>query len=284
MIRFNQADHQYTSIEPWESVDWISVTSFVHAFQPPFDPVAQSIKASRNHRSKWYGIPPDKIRSIWKGESDRSLSMGSWYHNKTEAQILSSPKFRQDNTDLSVMKPVYVGEEKVASSQKLDNNAVYPEHLIYSISDGLCGQSDRVEVINNRVNIRDHKTSKVIKTEGFANWEGITAKMLDPVSHLDDCNFVHYSLQLSLYLYMALRHNPQLLPGDLILEHVIFEQESEDEYGYPVYKTAPGGGYIIKEVKPYKVSYLKAEVQSMLSHLRENRELVKSIIEINKSR
>lgn len=284
MIRFNRIDHTYLSTDPGKLVDWIGVTSFVDFFKPRFDPISSSIKASKNQRSKWYGLTPEAIRDIWKRESSRSLNMGVWYHNKTETSILSSPRFKQNGSDLTVMKPIYVGEEKHASSQVLSNNSVYPEHLAYSLSEGICGQTDRVEVIDHRINVRDYKTSKAIKTEGFTNWEGMTARMSDPLSHLDDCNFIHYTLQLSVYLYIILKHNPQFIPGDLILEHIIFEQDSTDTYGYPVYRTTPDGDYIIKEIKPYKVSYLKSEVTIMLDFLRENRELVKSTIETNKSK
>lgn len=278
MIRFTPHPHSYQSIDPAHSYDWIGITSLVHAFQPPFDPVAQSIKASRNSKSKWGGMDPGHIRDIWKKESDRSLSMGSWYHDKTETAILSSS--HHDN--LTVIKPITAGKDRLAPDQHLENNTLYPEHLVYLQSHGICGQTDRVDVTNHHINIRDYKTSKVIKTEGFTNWEGISARMLEPLSHLDECNFVHYSLQMSLYLYMVLKHNPQFLPGKLTLEHVIFEQDSLDEYGYPVYKKDVNGDPVIKEVKPYSIAYLKSEVISILNFLNENRELIKQRIENNK--
>ena len=82
----------------------------------------------------------------------------------------------------------------------------------------------------------DYKTNKEIKTEGFKNYEGITQKMLFPLNHLDDCNLNHYTLQLSLYMYIILKHNPRLSAGKLTLQHVVFEEEfDKDPYGYPLY-------------------------------------------------
>lgn len=280
MVRFSPRNHSYTSTESNQQVDWIGITSLCDAFKKPFDPIAGSIKAARNPKSKWRGMDPQHIRDVWKEESDRSLNMGSWYHNKTEASLLSSESYH----NLTVVKAMMIGDDKLASNQKLTNNTLYPEHLVYLQSHGICGQTDRVDVTDHRVNLKDYKTFKVMKTEGFTNWEGITERMLDPLTHLDNCNFVSGCLQLSFYLYMILKHNPQFLPGTLLIEHIIFEQESENEYGYPIYRKDDNGDFIIKEIKPYSVPYLKSEVISILNFLTENRELVKQRIETNKSK
>lgn len=278
MIRFTSQDHTYSSIDTAQSIDWIGISHLIGAFEPPFDPVAGSIKVSRNPRSKWYGMDPQDIRSIWDKESERSLTLGHWYHSKEEDSVTSSSTYQCNGNTFNVIKPIIFNDVKYAPEQKLEENHVYPEHLVYLQSEGICGQTDRVEVKDGRISVTDHKTYKVVKEEGFRNWEGITTRMLDPLSHLDHCNFVHASLQMSLYLYMILKHNPNLKPGTLTLNHVLFEQESEDKYGYPVYKTEPNGDFIVKEIRPYNIPYLKTEVISLLSHLRENRDLIKSRI------
>lgn len=282
MIRFSPHQHQYRSLDPDNQIDWIGITSLIEAFKPPFLSVPQSIKSSKNSRSKWYKMDPERIREIWKRESMRSLTAGSWYHHKTEQTINQDENFIHQDTTLKVIKPTYVGEEKYASSQKLEEGYIYPEHMVYLQTHGVCGQTDRVHILNNLVNIRDYKTSKAIKMEGYTNWEGFTARMLSPLEHLDDCDFVHHSLQLSLYLYTILRHNPLFKPGKLILDHIIFEIESTDEYGYPVYRKDDEGGFIIQDVKEYQVTYLRSEVIQILSFLEENRQVIKDRIKIHK--
>ena len=64
----------------------------------------------------------------------------------------------------------------------------------------------------------------------------ITSKMFKPLSHLDDCNLNHYNIQLSLYMYIILKHNPKLKPGKLIIQHVKFEETGRDKYDYPITK------------------------------------------------
>jgi len=123
--------------------------------------------------------------------------------------------------------------------------------------------------------IKTHNTNKEIKTESYVNWEGISKKMLAPVNHLDDCSFNHYALQLSIYMYIMIKHNPKLEPGQMFIHHIIFEQESEDKHGYPIYKKTPEGDPIVESVIPIEVPYLKEEVISIVNWLKDNRHLLK---------
>ena len=99
--------------------------------------------------------------------------------------------------------------------------------------------------------------------------------MTGPCCHLDDCNFYHYALQLSIYLYIILKHNPRYKPGKLSLHHITFEEEGVDKYGYPVAKRDSQGNPIVKEVVPYDVPYLKDEVINMINWLHDNRDSLK---------
>jgi hypothetical protein len=117
----------------------------------------------------------------------------------------------------------------------------------------------------------DENYNKEIKAESFRNWEGISQKMLTPITHLDDCNLNHYNLQLSIYMYIILKHNPTFKPGKLVLHHIQFEEEDQkDEHGYPVMKKSPNGDFIIKNIIPYEMPYLKSEVMSVLMWYKDN--------------
>jgi len=268
-VIFKAANHSYESLDPNERIDWLGVTSFVGLFKQPFDPVAQSIKSSKNSRSKWYGIPPEKIQSIWSNEGDRAIGHGSKYHDQRESDILMLDTIQRAGRPIPIIRPIMNGDIKQAPVQKL-TEGIYPEHFVYLKSAGICGQADRIEVVQNTVDVVDYKTNKEIKKAGFRNWEGITQKMTGPLAHLDDCNFNHYSLQLSMYLYIILKHNPIYKPGKLMLHHIIFEREGDDEFGYPILKVDAQGEPIVKTVVPYEVPYLKSEVISMINWLKDN--------------
>jgi len=268
-IVFNAADHSYKSVEA-EDINWISVTSLVSSFKEQFDAVAIATKSSKNKKSKWYGIDPELIQEIWKQESERAMALGTFYHNQRESDLCSLASIEKEGIPLPVYSPVEKDGVKHAPNQKL-TDGVYPEHMVYLKSAGICGQSDLVEVVNNKVNIIDYKTNKEIKTESFKDWEGISKKMLNPIAHLDDCNFVHYSLQLSIYMYIILKHNPKLQPGKMFLHHIVFEEEGKDKYGNPITKYSEQGDPIVKEVTPIEVPYLKDEVISIVNWLHDNR-------------
>lgn len=269
-IVFNANDHSYKSLDG-EAVDWISVTTLVSNLKKPFDAVKTAQRVSKSKKSKWCGIAPDTILEIWKKEADRATTLGTYYHNQREADLCSLASIEREGIIVPVMPPIpEINGLKHAPEQKLDDG-IYPEHLVYLKSAGICGQSDLVEVVNGHVNIIDYKTNKEIKKESFKDWEGISEKMLDPVSHLDDCNFNHYSLQLSIYMYIILKHNPKLKPGNIYIHHVIFETEDLDQYGYPITKYSLEGDPVVKEVIPMEIPYLKEEVVGIINWLHDNR-------------
>jgi hypothetical protein len=269
-IVFTAEDHSYKSLNPEENINWTSVTTVVSAFKQPFDAKKMAEKSSKKKGSKWHGIDPVIIQQIWTNEADRSTTLGTWYHNQREDDICSLASMEREGVTVPVFKPS--GENhgmRTAPSQKLDPG-VYPEHMVYLKSAGLCGQSDLVEVVNGKVNIIDYKTNKEIKTKGFTNWEGITQMMSYPVNNLEDCHLNHYALQLSIYMYIILKHNPKLKPGRIFVHHVTFEIEGEDNWGYPISKKDHNGSPIIKEVIPILLPYLVDEVIGVLHYIKEN--------------
>jgi hypothetical protein len=269
-IIFNAEEHSYKSLNPEENINWVSVTTLVSHFKKPFDAKAVSKLVSKKKNSKWYGIDPVIIQQIWDNEGNRSTTDGTWYHNQREDDLCSFASIEREGVTLPVFKPS--GENagmRSAPLQKLEPG-VYPEHMVYLKSAGLCGQSDLVEVVNGKVNIIDYKTNKEIKMKGYTNWEGITEKMLLPVNSLDDCHFNHYALQLSIYMYIILKHNPKLKPGKIFIHHVKFEIEREDNWGYPIGKKDETGNPIVKEVTVIPVPYLVDEVQAVIHYMKDN--------------
>ena len=264
---FNEEDHSYISLDGSE-IKWTSVTSLISKFKKKFDAKKVSIKVSKNKKSKWYNIEPEKIREIWKKESNRATTLGTFYHNQREADLCSLASIEREGVTLPVFpcEPIKDGK-KVSSKQKLEPG-IYPEHMVYLKSAGICGQADLVEVVNGKVNIIDYKTNKEIKKESYKNWEGLSEKMLAPLQNLDDCNFNHYSLQLSIYMYIILKHNPKLKPGRIFIHHVSFEQDGIDEYGYPISKLDYNGEPIVKNLNIIPVDYLVDEIIMLIHHIK----------------
>ena len=274
MIVFNADDHSYKSLDE-DNIQWISVTTLVSHFKKPFDAKKIAEKVSKSKKSKWAGMDPVLIQQIWTNEADRSTTLGTWYHDQRESDICALSSMEREGVTIPVVKPTEVKEGvKLSASQKLDPG-IYPEHMVYLRSVGICGQSDLVEIVNGKVNIIDYKTNKEIKMESYVDWEGKSEKMLPPIDNLDDCHFYHYALQLSIYMYIILKHNPKLKPGKIFIHHVSFEIEAENDWGYPVTKRDANGEPVLKEVKPIALPYLFEEVQSIMHYLHDNKIKIK---------
>jgi len=265
-VLFKTKGHVYQSIDPNENIDWVSVTKFINQFKVPFDADKQALKSGKNKKSKWYGLKPTEIKELWSTESERSLELGNWYHDQRESDFLAIETIQRKGKDIPIIKPIYNDDIKHAPDQSL-TEGVYPEHFVYLKSIGICGQADRVEVVDGFVDIIDYKTNKEIKTESYKSWDGVSKKMLFPVDHLDDCNFNHYALQLSLYMYMILRHNPNLKPGTLTIQHVTFKVKDEvTEYGYPILEKDNDDNYIVQETIPHVIEYRRNDIKNLIKY------------------
>ena len=275
LIKFTADNHKYTSIKQEDEQDWMSVTSLIGSFKQPFEADKIAVKASKNKKSKWYGMTPEDIKAAWKNEANRATTLGTWYHNCRESDLCSFQSMERHGVTVPVFKPVEIDGVKYSPEQKL-KEGVYPEHMVYLRSAGICGQSDLVEVINGEVHITDYKTNKEIKSEGFTNWEGVTQKMEPPLSHLDDCNLNHYTLQLSLYMFIILKHNPKLKPGTLTIHHILFEEAGKDKFGNPIAALDTNGDPIVTDIVQYDLPYLKQEAITIVQWLEGNKHKIKS--------
>ena len=272
ILKFRAHDHKYVSED---DINWLSVTSFIGNFKQPFDADGIAKKCSTNKKSKWYGLTPEEIKEAWKAEANRATTLGTWYHNQREADICGITNMERHGATIPVFKPIEVDGVKHSPNQKL-KDGIYPEHMVYLRSAGVCGQSDLVEVVDGKVHITDYKTNKEIKVEGFTNWEGVTQKMASPVSHLDDCHLNHYALQLSMYMYIILKHNPKLTAGTLTIHHILFEEAGRDKFNNPISALDSDGNPIVMDIVQYDLPYLKKEAIDIIHWLEDNRDKLKT--------
>jgi len=117
----------------------------------------------------------------------------------------------------------------------------------------IAGRADKptIETIDGirYMHIEDYKTNKIIRTEGFTERDGAKRKMLGPISHLEDCELTHYTLQLSLYQYMGEYFG--FRPGNRRIIH--FQHEIE--------------GLGTPSPKIIELPYLRNEIIMMLKYL-----------------
>jgi len=266
-LKFTAENHKYETVDD-PSKKWVSATGILKGLTEPFDQLAVATRSSKSKRSKWYGLTPKRIIEIWDKEAKRATDLGSWYHDQRETDLLACSTVQRDGKDLPIVHPILDGLLKFAPDQQVVPG-IYPEHFVYLKSALICGQADRVEVVGNKVNVYDYKTNKKMR-EAYTNWEGKTKMMLGPISHLEDSDLIHYALQLSIYMYIILKHNHTLEPGKLEISHIMFEVDSVDEFGFPTSAIDAAGDPIIKEIVPYELPYLKKEVMAMIKYIKMN--------------
>ena len=128
---------------------------------------------------------------------------------------------------------------------------VYPEFLIAVTSrDGILKVSGQIDCLiknGNEITILDWKTNKEIKKESFYNRSTKQHQMMKfPLNNIQDSNYWHYALQLSLYAYLLQTLHPEFIIKGLKLIHIDREQKETE----------------------YEVPYLKDDVERMLKHYK----------------
>lgn len=193
-----------------------------------------------------------EIKEVYKKNRDESCRRGTALHAIRE-DMYSVPG------NVEIKKYGLGGSFKTnAGNYKLDcDRGVYPEFLIsYKFDDYLMisGQLDLLIKDGNDITIVDYKTNKKIDMKSyFDNSTKKSQKMKFPLNDIDDCNFYHYSMQLSVYSYLLQKINPKFKIKKLIIHHIDHDN-NETEYDCP---------------------YLKEEVERMLLHYRkENKKKV----------
>lgn len=185
------------------------------------------------------------ILDAWEEENRKSKERGTRIHSEIENSFYDNPK------DISLQKFGLGGKfECKKDYSELDlEYGVYPEYLIYRESDDgilrIAGQVDLIVKQGNEITIIDHKTNKKINQKsGFDSATKSSSKMKFPLNNLMDCNFYHYTLQLSTYAWMLQKINPNFVIKDLILNH--YDHQGNNTL--------------------YHCEYLKDDVERMLKH------------------
>lgn len=270
-VAFSEDSHTYWNVNDNEK--YISVTTLIHQFTQPFDKDFWSAykaleklipkdswaieKKSLLNSKKFdkdildlYNISEDEFNKTqqgilddWDNENRKSCERGTKIHKEIE------DSFYKDPHDISLQKFGIGGKfECKKDYPELDlEYGVYPEYLIYRESDDgilrIAGQVDLIIKSGNDIYIIDHKSNKKIEQKsGFNTSTRSNVKMKYPLNNLMDCNFYHYTMQLSTYAWMLQKINPNFIIKDLILNH--YDHNGKNTI--------------------YHCEYLKKEVEKML--------------------
>lgn len=147
-----------------------------------------------------------QIKDSWKKSNKSGINKGNLYHKDAEKMAYIRGLMENPFTGTSA-RVIKLEKTKGYSNHSLKTNlydledGFYPELLMWNDEYKIAGQSDKVFITTSRgtryVDIDDYKTNKEIRKAGFRG-----ERMLPPINHLQNCNYIHYSLAISLYAWM----------------------------------------------------------------------------------
>lgn len=242
-VVFDEASHRYTSHKGY---DYISVTTLIKQYTPPFDAdfwsAYKALKEVLTAKGEWRAyldkvggwenvVPAARMDKDfkfkkevsarkkqflqdWDENRDTAAKAGTKFHKAREAETRKDLVF--DDTFIPVIGDIdLLSHNEVAkrSGKPQIKDGLCTELLLYDDELEVAGQADWVLIKDGEAFIKDYKTSKEIKMKPFAE-----EVLLHPLECFPNCNFYVYSIQLSLYAFILERAGYKI--SRLTIEHI----------------------------------------------------------------
>lgn len=187
-VMFDEETHTY-----WLGCKKLqSVSAYIAQYKPYFDKETISFYYAKKH-----GLNQQDVLDEWQRKADESCVMGSAVHKVFEDYILTG----QINKSGDYHKEEFAEAFIVDFFKSGRLTPVETEFIVYN--EDIAGQVDCIARDgHNNYYILDWKTNAEIKYEGYKG-----QKMKAPFNHLEDCNYNHYSIQLTTYSMLCNEYN-----------------------------------------------------------------------------
>jgi len=178
------------------------VTQLIDTFQEPFDKDYWSKKKAKDR-----GITQEEILAEWQRKSDISANTGTQFHAFMENSLAgkNTPIIPIDDNiknevlqRYELLKPL--GSKFINDSRH--NLIPIKSEVIIGLQDKIAGQIDQLffNKASNEIEVWDWKTNKEIKTKN-----SFRKNMLKEFCNYNECEFIHYSIQLGIYKEILFR-------------------------------------------------------------------------------
>ena len=171
-------DKYYKSCTTW-------IKSFFEKFNP--DAIIDKMMTSPDwSSSKYFGMDKETIKTTWNENGKKAAEFGTSMHKHIEEYYNGIDLPESDVIELGYFKKFY--------NDHINMTPFRTEMMIYDEDIRICGSVDMLFINEDKtLSIYDWKFSKEIQTYSYGK------KGMYPIRYLNDCNTVHYSLQLNLY-------------------------------------------------------------------------------------
>lgn len=285
-VFFNDDSHTYYDKDTMEK--YVSVTTLIHQYSQEFDSafwssykalevlmdeetfkvLKKTLLATKKFNPKVlkkfnideeeFLAKQNEILAEYDRKREESCTRGTAIHLEKELSFYGKSKFNFSKYGYADLDGEYTCKK---DSPKLDaENGIFPEYLISLKSrDGLlrvCGTADLVVKRGNDIWILDWKTNAKIDKQSYYNRSTKSYTMMKyPLNNIQDCNFMIYSLQLSLYAYLLQQINPEFNIKGLKLVHIDHDNIQHE----------------------YECEYLRDNVEAMLKHYKKQLKVKKEL-------
>lgn len=289
-VDYHDPSHRYYL----DDITYLSATQLLEKFKHKFDTEERA-----EYMAGRYGQTPEYWKDQWDRKRNRSNNRGTRIHNEKE-DFLHGRGF--DSVDGKIYR-VYNRELLPRNIQYIDlPDGIYPELKLWRHDYRIAGRADKIIIRTWDVNqpknwmndyqeihrvrmecgffgapepdkyrfmdVEDYKTNQLIREESFYTKDPITGAkqhrmMKGPLSHLMDCEMIHYTLQFSIYQFMGEYHG--FLPGH---RRMIFYRNDAEVYGGLLADLPGETPPVVKELP-----YLRDEVIAMIEWIHEGREI-----------
>lgn len=206
-ISFDDKTHTYYVDGSSDGI--ISVTTLIHQHFPKFDS-NKVLKLMKNKSEKYPNMTDEQIKKLWSDNGKVASENGTKLHKMIENYYNSI----ENNTYDEKMKEF---QYFLRFNERI-NDKFIPYRTEWSVFDGsidLAGQIDMLYRKNDGTfALYDWKRIKELKKDnGFE-------KGLEKLSNLDNCNYIHYSIQLNIYKrILETRYNMKISEMCLVILH-----------------------------------------------------------------
>ena len=252
VVQYDDPSHTYSL----NGKQYLSASQIVGLFSQPFDgPAVAARYAAEN------GFTPEYWLAKWEEKKNKSLVRGNTIHDANDLSLNARMIDVIDGEVIPVRGDIY--DDSYPWYQRPDG--VYTERMLWHHGYNIAGRSDKVvrrthhhklpldnsqaAHIVRLADVEDYKTNEKLEFVSYRFRNGRYKMMLEPLSHVMDCNMAHYTLQLSLYMFMLEYQGFE--PGRMYIKHYPHPTE-ENPNPKPVY---------------HNLTYMKREVIAMLNHI-----------------
>lgn len=199
-VKLEPVKHQYFHTE--NGTQFKSVSKLLDSFKTPFDADFMSVMCAKKElRLRGITDPSreqvakeaDLLRITWKSKNTFACNVGTRIHDALE--LFGKTTRIQDESLEPAIRAIY--------HLFRDYKKSYLEQALHSEFYECAGTADRIDIRPGTTNVVDISDYKTNISHGIQFSDKYKKYLKYPLDYLEDVNFVHYTLQLSIYMLMC---------------------------------------------------------------------------------